>query len=117
MRVTNDMSLLSLITHASVPVQLIMLLLLGISILSWTYLLAKRLAIKRAHAQTRRFEDDFWSSRDLSLLQQAVARRRHGQRSEERRVGNEGASPCRSRWSPCSYNTNNITPTNTTTTQ
>ncbi|NRF50455.1 protein TolQ, partial [Pseudomonas stutzeri] len=29
MQVTNDMSLLSLITHASVPVQLIMLLLLG----------------------------------------------------------------------------------------
>ena len=31
MQVTNDMSLLSLISHASVPVQLIMLLLLGIS--------------------------------------------------------------------------------------
>ena len=30
MQVTNDMSLLSLISHASVPVQLIMLMLLGI---------------------------------------------------------------------------------------
>jgi len=63
MQVTNDMSLLSLISHASVPVQLIMLLLLGISIMSWTYIFAKRLAIKRAHQQTRRFEDDFWPSR------------------------------------------------------
>ncbi|MDM9560378.1 MULTISPECIES: protein TolQ [Bordetella] len=79
MQVTNDMSLLSLIAHASVPVQLIMLLLLGISIMSWTYIFAKRLAIKRAHAQTRRFEDDFWSGGDLSMLQQAVASRRDEQ--------------------------------------
>lgn len=79
MQVTNDMSLLSLISHASVPVQLIMLLLLGISIMSWTYIFAKRLAIKRAHQQTRRFEDDFWSGGDLAMLQQAVATRRDEQ--------------------------------------
>ncbi|OZI37728.1 protein TolQ [Bordetella genomosp. 10] len=76
MQVSNDMSLLTLIGHASVPVQLIMLLLLGISIMSWTYIFAKLIAIKRAHQQTRRFEDDFWSGGDLSMLQQAVASRR-----------------------------------------
>ncbi|MDQ8032252.1 protein TolQ [Bordetella genomosp. 1] len=79
MQVTNDMSLLSLISHASVPVQLIMLMLLGISIMSWTYIFAKRMAIKRAHQQTRRFEDDFWSGGDLAMLQQAVASRRDEQ--------------------------------------
>lgn len=79
MQATNDMSLLSLISHASVPVQLIMLMLLGISIMSWTYIFAKRLAIKRADSQTRRFEDDFWSGGDLSMLQQAVASRRDEQ--------------------------------------
>ena len=77
MQATNDMSLL--ISHASVPVQLIMLMLLGISIMSWTYIFAKRLAIKRADSQTRRFEDDFWSGGDLSMLQQAVASRRDEQ--------------------------------------
>ncbi|MFC4274188.1 protein TolQ [Achromobacter aloeverae] len=76
MQVSNDMSLITLIGHASVPVQLIMLLLLGISIMSWTYIFAKLIAIKRAHQQTRRFEDDFWSGGDLSMLQQAVASRR-----------------------------------------
>ncbi|OZI20151.1 protein TolQ [Bordetella genomosp. 9] len=76
MQVSNDLSLFALIAHASVPVQLIMLLLLGISIMSWTYIFAKRLAIRRAHQQTRRFEDDFWSGGDLSMLQQAVANRR-----------------------------------------
>lgn len=79
MQATNNMSLLSLISHASVPVQLIMLMLLGISIMSWTYIFAKRLAIKRADSQTRRFEDDFWSGGDLSMLQQAVASRRDEQ--------------------------------------
>jgi biopolymer transport protein TolQ len=79
MQVTNDMSLLTLISHASVPVQLIMLLLLGISVASWTYIFAKRMAISRAHRQTRRFEDDFWSGGDLAVLQQAVASRRDEQ--------------------------------------
>lgn len=79
MQVTNDMSLLTLVSHASVPVQLIMLLLLGISIVSWTYIFAKRMAIKRAHKQTLRFEDDFWSGGDLAVLQQAVASRREEQ--------------------------------------
>jgi len=76
MQVTNDMSLYSLISQASLPVQLIMLLLLGISILSWTYIFSKRFALKKANAQTRRFEDDFWSGGDLAMLQQAVASRR-----------------------------------------
>jgi len=80
MQPTADMSMLTLILEASVPVQLVMLLLVGISILSWTYIFSKRSAIKQAHAQTRRFEDDFWSGGDLAMLQQAVASRRaeHG---------------------------------------
>lgn len=76
MQASNDMSLFSLITQASIPVQLIMLLLLGISIMSWTYIFSKQFALKRATVQTRRFEDDFWSGGDLSMLQQAVASRR-----------------------------------------
>jgi len=80
MQATTDMSMLTLILNASVPVQLIMLLLVGISIMSWTYIFGKRAAIKQAESQTRRFEDDFWSGGDLSMLQQAVSSRRaeHG---------------------------------------
>jgi biopolymer transport protein TolQ len=74
------MSLLTLLIHASIPVQLVMLILLGISILSWTYIFSKSSALKRANTQTRRFEDDFWAGGDLSVLQQAIATRRseHG---------------------------------------
>ncbi|SAI73302.1 TolQ-like translocation protein [Bordetella ansorpii] len=79
MQPSADMSLISLISHASIPVQLIMLILLVISIMSWTYIFAKRMAIRRTHRQTLRFEDDFWSGGDLSVLQQAVSSRRDEQ--------------------------------------
>lgn len=80
MQTTGDISLLSLLINASFPVQLVMLILVGISILSWTYIFAKRAALKRAHTQTRRFEDDFWAGGDLTVLQQSIAGRRdeHG---------------------------------------
>ena len=80
MQPTNDLSLLSLLLNASLPVQFVMLLLLGISVLSWTYIFSKRAALRRANEQTRRFEDDFWAGGDLSVLQQAVTSRRaeHG---------------------------------------
>lgn len=80
MQPTGDLSLLTLLLDASVPVQLVMLLLLGISILSWAYIFSKRASLKRAHEQTRRFEDDFWTGGDLSVLQQAIHTRRdeHG---------------------------------------
>jgi biopolymer transport protein TolQ len=75
MQVSNDLSLLALVAHASIPVQVIMLLLLGISIMSWTYIFSKRVVLKQTHRQTRYFEDDFWSGGDLSLLKQRVANR------------------------------------------
>lgn len=80
MHASNDLSLISLMLNASIPVQLVMLILLGISVLSWTYIFSKRSTIRRANEQTRRFEDDFWAGGDLSVLQQAVASRRaeHG---------------------------------------
>lgn len=80
MQAPSDLSLLNLLLNASLPVQFVMLLLLGISILSWTYIFSKRTALRRANEQTRRFEDDFWAGGDLSVLQQAVTSRRaeHG---------------------------------------
>jgi biopolymer transport protein TolQ len=80
MQATSDLSLITLLMDASFPVQLVMLILLAISILSWTYIFSKSATLKRANEQTRRFEDDFWAGGDLSVLQQALATRRaeHG---------------------------------------
>ncbi|MFC4296442.1 MAG: protein TolQ [Castellaniella sp.] len=77
MQASSDLSLLSLIGNASLPVQIVMLILLGASVLSWTYIFSKRAALRRADEQTRRFEDDFWAGGDLTVLQQAIASRRN----------------------------------------
>ena len=50
MQVTNDMSLFTLISHASVPVQLIMLLLVAGSLVSWVIIFRKQAQMRRAHA-------------------------------------------------------------------
>ncbi len=89
MQATSDISLISLLLGASIPVQLVMLILLAISILSWTYIFSKHRALKRANAQTRRFEDDFWAGGDLAVLQQAVANR-HSEHGALARIFDSG---------------------------
>jgi len=76
MQTTPDMSILTLVLDASLPVQFIMLLLIGISVVSWTFIFAKRATINKTLLQTRRFEDDFWSGGDLALLHQSISTRR-----------------------------------------
>jgi len=76
MQASSDLSLIRLLLEASIPVQLVMLILLGISIISWSYIFSKRAALKRTLDQTRRFEDDFWTGGDLTMLQQSIASRR-----------------------------------------
>ncbi|WP_428353876.1 protein TolQ [Methyloprofundus sp.] len=64
----NDLSIFYLITQASVVVQLVMLLLLMASVISWTFIIAKRKELKRAVRVTEEFESKFWSGGDLSRL-------------------------------------------------
>jgi biopolymer transport protein TolQ len=68
--VTTDISLVSLVTNASVLVQIIMALLLVVSLMSWSYIFTKMLTIRRARSQTTQFEDNFWSGADLNTLYQ-----------------------------------------------
>lgn len=80
MQASSELSLIRLLLEASIPVQLVMLILVVISVVSWGYIFSKRAALKRTLEQTRRFEDDFWTGGDLTMLQQAIATRRdeHG---------------------------------------
>ena len=70
-----DLSFFSLITGASVVVQLVMLLLLVVSLLSWTMIFRKRGALTEAYADAEEFEDRFWSGGDLATLYHQVAPR------------------------------------------
>ena len=73
MNVTHDMSVLSLITGASLLVQLVMAGLLLSSVMSWYYIFVKIFTFKRASRQSDKFEKDFWSGGDLNeLFQRAV---------------------------------------------
>ena len=94
MQASSDLSLLSLIGHASFPVQVIMLLLFTASVLSWTFIFSKRAALRRAADQTRRFEDDFWAGGDLTVLQQAIASRRNEHGALARSISNHQWPSC-----------------------
>src|ERR1700738_1846636 len=77
MNTTQDLSIVSLVIHASLLAQAVMALLLILSLLSWTYIIRKWFAIRRAQKQTERFERDFWSGGDLQALYQSAANNRH----------------------------------------
>ena len=62
---TADLSLLELVLNASVLVQLVMLLLLVASLMSWTMIFRKHSTLKRARAAAEDFEEQFWSGQDL----------------------------------------------------
>ncbi|GAA4364000.1 protein TolQ [Kangiella marina] len=64
----NDMSIAGLILEASVPVQLIMLLLLIISVMSWALIFQRSGVLNIAAKKSKQFEDKFWSGIDLSKL-------------------------------------------------
>ncbi len=63
-----DTSILGLIIHASLLVQLVMLLLLLASIISWTMIVSKWKIIKDARYAADKFEDEFWSGTNLAHL-------------------------------------------------
>ncbi len=84
MTVTQDLSILSLITQATVPVQAVMALLLLVSLMSWTYIFRKWFVLKKAAGQTDQFERDFWAGNDLNALYQSAANDRHSAGSMER---------------------------------
>ncbi len=77
MTVTQDLSFISLISNASLLVQLVMALLLLVSVMSWTYIFRKMLTIKSAQTQTEDFERAFWSGGNLNALyEEATSNRR-----------------------------------------
>jgi biopolymer transport protein TolQ len=73
MNVSADLSILTLVTQATLVVQLVMALLMLISLASWTAIFSKGSAIRRARRETAAFESKFWSGGDLHNLFQAAS--------------------------------------------
>ncbi len=70
---TNDLSILQLVLNASWVVQLVMLLLAGVSIASWAAIFRKLFALKRINSLNEVFEREFWSGTSLNDLYSAAA--------------------------------------------
>ena len=80
----QDLSLLQLVIHASLPVQIVMLLLLGASLMSWWFIFIKLFALKRALRMTDSFEQEFWAGGDINAMYQRVAAERQSAGEMER---------------------------------
>ena len=78
MNVHPDLSFITLITQASVVVQAILLLLVFLSLWSWSQIFMKMFQIKRTIRDTNRFEDEFWKGGDLNVLYQRASGGRGG---------------------------------------
>lgn len=73
---THEMSFWSLVTNASLIVQLIMLVLALISLGSWWVIVKKQLVLSSAKGAADQFEDDFWSGIDLASLYARINRQK-----------------------------------------
>jgi len=71
----GSLDLLQLILHASLPVQLVMLLLLFASVASWVIIFRKKKVLDRADRESAQFEERFWSGADLTKLYAGASQR------------------------------------------
>jgi biopolymer transport protein TolQ len=75
----QDLSILHLVLNASIVVQAVMLLLMGVSITSWAAIFRKLFALNKVKAQNETFEREFWSGASLNdLFSAATQNARNG---------------------------------------
>ena len=78
MNVHTDLSFVTLILHASVIVQAVIVLLAVLSLWSWWQIFLKMFQSKRATRETTSFEDEFWQGGDLAELYKKASEARVG---------------------------------------
>ncbi len=101
----QDLSIVSLIAHASLTVQLVIAALLLVSLASWSVIFSKFISLSRIKSSNEAFEQEFWSGKNLNDLFAAVQAKPDGAplerifasgmreflKSRERRVSEAGA--------------------------
>ena len=71
---SQDLSIIQLVLHASFVVQLVMLLLLAVSVASWAAIFRKLRTLKNVRVLNDDFERSFWSGTSLNELFAAAAK-------------------------------------------
>jgi biopolymer transport protein TolQ len=74
----QDFSIFTLVTQASLVVQLVMAGLLIASLASWTVIFGKLFGLKRVRSGNEDFERDFWAGKNLNELYADAAKRADG---------------------------------------
>ena len=72
---SSELSFFDLFLEASLLVQLVMLLLLVTSMVSWAFIFQRSKALNQAQVDLKKFEDKFWSGADLNKLYQELSAR------------------------------------------
>jgi biopolymer transport protein TolQ len=70
----QELTILYLFQRADIVVKSVMAILALMSVWSWAIAIDKAMQLRRAHAMARRFEEDFWSGRDLDALNDRYGR-------------------------------------------
>src|SRR5580765_5485981 len=65
---TQDLSIVTLVLHASLVVQIVMIGLLLASLASWTVIFGKLFGLRKVRADNDEFEREFWAGRNLNDL-------------------------------------------------
>jgi biopolymer transport protein TolQ len=74
----QDLSIVSLIAHASLTVQLVIAALLLVSLASWSVIFSKLISLGRIRSRNEGFEQEFWSGKNLNDLYNSVSNRPDG---------------------------------------
>jgi biopolymer transport protein TolQ len=82
----QDMSILTLVLEASLVVQIVMLLLLLVSVASWSVIFSKVSSLKRVRQDNDAFDREFWAGRTLQELYQDASRDKNGPSSPQERI-------------------------------
>ena len=86
----EDLSIISLILNASVVVQLILLMLVSLSIGSWSIIIRKGFALGSVKKATEEFEKNFWSGGDLNTLLESAQRNQKNYANSLERIFQSG---------------------------
>ena len=73
----SELSLIDLVVNASLVVQLVLLVLVLASVLSWGAIFDRARVLGRARGAADRFEEQFWSGGDLSALYRELGQEEH----------------------------------------
>lgn len=72
-----SLNYIQLVLHASLPVQVVMILLIAASVLSWFIIFSKSKVFSIATNEANRFENRFWSGTDLNQLYREATDQSH----------------------------------------